>query len=228
MEVVHPFSLYHSFFLFLHSLSLVALARSLSLALRILFLVFNFTLIGKSFLLYSSEQHYFLFLLSVFLYKVTCSLKYLLILASLLACFLSFSLPPSPFPLVFLQFCLTICLTNVKLPKVIMEAYQLDTKLSLVYNLVLSLWRIECIVCVCNVYVGVFVSAFVQLQRNCTDVAHVRVRGQHVVALVLFSLDFFHFRFSHSHAFTLALTPSRNIHALYYSLQNINYFHLFI
>lgn len=83
-------------------------------------------------------------------------------------------------------------------------------------------------VCVCNVYIGVFVSAFVQLQRNCTDVAHVRVRGQHVVALVLFSLDFFHFRFSHSHAFTLALTPSRNIHALYYSLQNINYFHLFI
>lgn len=149
-------------------------------------------------------------------------------LACLLAFFLSFSLPPSPFPLVFLQFCLTICLTNVKLPKVIMEAYQLDTKLSLVYNLVLSLWRIECIVCVCNVYVGVFVSAFVQLQRNCTDVAHVRVRGQHVVALVLFSLDFFHFRFSHSHAFTLALTPSRNIHALYYSLQNINYFHLFI
>lgn len=144
-----------------------------------------------------------------------------------LACFLSFFLPPSPFPLVFLQFCLTICLTNVKLPKVIMEAYQLDTKLSLVYNLVLSLW---CIVCVgvCNVYIGVFVSAFVQLQRNCTDVAHVRVRGQHVVALVLFSLDFFHFRFSHSHAFTLALTPSRNIHALYYSLQNINYFHLFI
>lgn len=149
MEVVHPFSLYHSFFLFLHSLSLVALARSLSLARRILFLVFNFTLIGKSFLLYSSEQHYFLFLLSVFLYKVTCSLKYLLILASLLAFFLSFSLPPSPFPLVFLQFCPTICLTNVKLPKVIMEAYQLDTKLSLVYNLVLSLWRIECIVYVC-------------------------------------------------------------------------------
>lgn len=132
--------------------------------------------------------------------------------------------------LVFVQFCLTICLINVKLPKVIMEAYQLDTKLSLVYSSA----------CHCRVY-GVYLSVYVCLCvyrsvgvcvysfNGAVPVSYnTCVRGRHVVALVLFSLYFFHFRFSHSHAFALVLTPSRNIHTLYYSLQNINYFPLFI
>lgn len=122
---------------------------------------------------------------------------------------LPFFLLPSLSSSCFFQFCLTICLINVKLPKVIMEAYQLDTKLSLVHNLVLLLWCIcTCVyvsVWVCNMCTGVFVSAFVQL-NGAVPMSHTCVRGRHVVALVLFSLNFFHFRFSHSHAFTLALT----------------------
>lgn len=109
-----------------------------------------------------------------------------------------------------------------------MEAYQLDTKLSLVYRSVLSLSCTPCVsVCVCicvyrSVHVGIY--SF----NEAVSVSYTCVRGRHVVALVLFSSYFFHFRFFHSHAFTLALTPSRNTHTLYYSLQNINYFHLFI
>lgn len=99
-----------------------------------------------------------------------------------------------------------------------MEAYQLDTKLSLVHNFchcgVLCMCVYACVcacvyVCVCvSMCTGVFVSAFVQLHRNCTDDAHVRPRTTRGRSRALFpwflSFSFLSFARFHSRAHTLS------------------------